>query len=203
MLFVHAKGFVESVDDPAYAGRILCRMAELDDGIYPEWISPIFQGNLFLLPRVGDTVMLLIPDDTDDFVEFAEEVYYLGVIKRLKDTAADSFTGFYPKEQGIETPEGSYLVFDDSTDAKSVRLGTEIGPSLHLKDTRIDVGGENLTEAAVLGAQLNTWLTNLCAALSAHATFTTDPTLASAINTPVTGLIATLTSIRSSTVFLK
>lgn len=200
MLFAHTKGFVESVDDPALAGRVLCRMAELDDATYPEWISPIFNGDCFFPPNVGDTVMLLIPEDDGDFVEFADEIYYLGVIRFEETTAPTRLLYSYPKARGIVTPAGNYIVLDDSKDNEFVSIGAADGVPIHAKKNTIHLGSELANQPLVLGTELVTWLGNLCTALKAHALVTTDPALTTAVDTL---LLPNIAGLSSSTVFTK
>lgn len=200
MLFAHTKGFVESVDDPAKAGRILCRMAELDDATYPEWISPIFNGDGFFPPNVGDTVMLLIPEDDGDFVEFADEIYYLGIIRFEGTTAPTRLLYSYPHARGIVTPAGNYVVLDDTKDSEFVSIGAADGVPIHTKKDTIHLGSELANQPLVLGTELATWLGNLCTALKAHAVVTTDPALTTAVDTL---LLPNIAGLSSSTVFTK
>lgn len=179
MLFMFTKGTVEDIDDPAKAGRILCSMAEMDGDTYPEWIHPIMPSFAAFMPYVGDTVMLLIPEDEDDMTEFPEEVYYFGVPRTQEDTLADIFLGQYGKQRGIYCQNGHYLLLDESKDAPVVELVHQDTLKIRLDSTGIKLGSDTANEPFVLGTQLKAYLTQLNAALTATAGVIPDPTLAS------------------------
>lgn len=178
-------GKVVNVQDPAYAGRITVELAEVGGKEYPEWVEPIILSGWLWLPEPGDNVEVEIPSDTDDLVEFADEVKWRGIVYDQDSPVSGEFKENYPKRRGFKTKAGHVLIVDDKD--KVISLSTPLNHilllsekddkvSLRYKDTDvltinasgIFLGTETATEPIVLGNLWKTMMDTILTALAAH-----------------------------------
>lgn len=177
-------GIVQSVDDPAKAGRIKASLPTMDGQEYPEWIAPIFPPGWVTMPEPGDEVEIVLPDG-EDIIEFADEVRYRGKVLSENHAAPDEFKDSYPKARGYKTKYGHLLIFDDkeqfitlyTKDKHRLTLDDKNGKAtLYHKDTMmvsltddgIFFGTEAAAEPMVLGELWKTLMDSLMGALLDH-----------------------------------
>jgi len=202
-------GIVQSVDDPARAGRIRVSITAMDGQEYPEWIEPIFPPGWVTWPEPGDEVEIVLPEG-EDLIEFADEVKYRGKVLSENHPVPDEFKDSYPKARGYKTKYGHLLIFDDKE--KFITLYTKEGMRLTLddkngkaavyhKDTMvvsltndgIYFGTEAAAEPMVLGELWKTLMDTLMQALIDH-THPTGTGPSGPMNVPQSTTIGTLQS---------
>lgn len=202
----NTSGIVSSNEDPSKAGRIKVALSELDGDVYPEWIEPVFVPGWFSPPEPGDEVIVEIPADPEDMIEFAHEVKYKG---QVFDEAHQPPVEFKQKQKkvhlrGYFTKEGHRLIFDDRdkvislyTPAKMQLLldEKEDKVSLRYKDTDVITinasgiffGTEGASEPMVLGNLWKTMMDTILGDLATH----THPTGTGPSGPPVSASVYT------------
>lgn len=167
LMKIETRGKVTKTDDPAKAGRVKCELAELDGQEYPEWIDPIFPAGWVWLPNQGDTVVILRPDG-DDWVEFPEELVYLGEPYDEDHPVPDDFMDNYGKRRGFKTKAGHLLIVDDTQGKEEITIAHKETLMFSLTNAGIFLGTQDADEPFVLGAKLNSFLGDLLQAIFVH-----------------------------------
>jgi hypothetical protein len=153
-MFHVTKGKVKDINDPAKAGRIMCELSEFG-GDYPDWINPVFPGMWFTIPDVGDTVFIIMPV-MEEVIEFADEIYYLGVIRTQEQTLPKEepgeFSGdAYPERRGLRTKSGHTFVFDDTTGVEEITISFKGVIDFIFTSDGIRIGTGDAGEPMVMG----------------------------------------------------
>lgn len=147
-------GIVDSIDDPAKAGRIKVSVASMDGQGYPEWVKPVFTAGWIAMPEPGDEVELIMPEG-EDIVEFAEEVRYRGRVLGESHPVPDAFQENYPKRRGFMSEAGHFLMFDDDGGiilATSAGAGGNVGLTIDAKTGQVRLYGTSSVQIATVGA---------------------------------------------------
>lgn len=161
------KGIVQSVNDPAKAGRIKVSLANMDGQIYPEWIEPVFLPGWISMPEVGDTVEIFLPE-SEDLIEFPEEVRYKGKILDDANSAPVEFKQNYPFRRGYKTKGGHLLIFDDKQGNEEITIAHKGVLLISITNSGIFFGTQSADEPMVLGTLWKTLMSDLLTHLIAH-----------------------------------
>jgi len=186
-------GSVDDNKDPAKAGRIKVKLPEMDDGQYPEWVNPILPGIWFTIPNIGETVLVLRPDD-DDIVEFASEVFYFGRILDQDHAAEPEHRKNYPNRHGFKTKNGHVIVVDDSKTSPEITLAHNGILLFSLTAQGMFLGSQDSDEPLVCGNLLKSAMSDILGALLTH----THPTGTGPSGPPLPPEFTTFTNLKAS-----
>jgi hypothetical protein len=124
-------------DDDKKRGRIKVKSAELtgDPDAEVEWIEPVLDWGMFLVPDIGEEVEIeaIVEDDQNEdvpFQAFLDEPRIRWRGKRFESEEGKEprpphplFTGTnYGKRRGFSTPLGHVLMFDDTEGAEQITM---------------------------------------------------------------------------------
>lgn len=161
------KGIVQSVEDPAKAGRIKASITNMDGQIYPDWIEPVFLSGWISMPEVGDTVEIVSPE-SEDLIEFPEEVRYRGKIWDDANAAPDEFKKNYPFRRGYKTKSGHLLIFDDKQSNEEITISHKGILLISITNNGIFFGTQNADEPMVLGTLWKTLMDTFLTKIISH-----------------------------------
>jgi hypothetical protein len=185
-------GIVSDIDDPAKAGRIKVTLAEMDGDTYPEWINPVFPSGWVMMPEIGDTVEIIMPDG-EDAIEFAEEIRYRGWVLSDVFSVPKEFQTNYPRRRGFKTVAGHLLIFDDTPGSELISLSFKGKHLLNMTTQGIYLGSASASEPLVLG---NLWKSGMDSFLTAFVAHTHTTSMGPS-GPPDPGSIAGAESVRS------
>jgi len=161
------KAIVSSVDDPAKAGRIQCKFAQIDGQILPEWIEPVETPGWLWLPEIDDTVELLIPSP-EDIVEFAHEILWRGRVRGPEETHPEELRVNYPKRKGFRTAKGMLFIIDETPGEEEYTFTHKNNILFSMTNDGMFFGTQDATEPVVLGLLFQTLLSDLLDADIVH-----------------------------------
>ena len=144
---------VDSLDTKSKDGSIWVKMAEMDGGLYPYPVEPIWPpGAGIWFPDPGDTVEVLVPAG-EDVIELGHDVRYMGKRFDPEHPVPSEFKTNYGKRRGFKTLAGHLLIFDDKAGTITIKNGKT---SILLEmDTLLHLGGSPGTDFILKGTTFN------------------------------------------------
>jgi len=135
-------GIVTDNKDPAKSGRIKAAIPQMDGDSYPEWINPVWPAPWIVIPNVNDEVEIVLPD-SEDAIEFAEEIYYRGYTIDESKSVPDEFKTNYPDRMGFKTKAGHILIVDSKSGQEEITLSHKGVMLVSLTNSGIFFGTQN------------------------------------------------------------
>lgn len=161
-------GFIEDNNDPKKLGRCKIRIPTIfDDGIPTEdipWASPWkdLNGNEFNAPEVGKVVSVIFNNNNIYKPEFIyAEHYNINLENKLKSLSEDDYKSFkaihFDHSTQIYRTKSEGLKIDHEYSNLNLTDEGDINLNLRDNDSKVNLGSEDASQAALLGTAFLNW----------------------------------------------